>query len=395
MGAAYLVWWFFVRLTLPDAFNPIGGRLVAVSLFLVLYVASFRSSHVARHIDAWLAVCCSLATVHYFYLFDRNGADLNWLVGSYITVTAVCATLQTARALALYTGAVALLSVGLLLRHSGPSYVVFLPGMFTNLLLFNIGLHARLKLVARLEESKRLVDRELTARQRAQTDLERANRELESFSYSVAHDLRTPLRGMSGFAEILSEDYADRLDDKGRRHLGRITAAASTMGKLIDALLGLARLTRKELRREAVDLSKLARASVDALRSNEPERAVTVDIRPAMHAEGDPELLRAVLDNLIGNAWKFTGKRDDAHIEVGTAEGDGVATYFVKDNGAGFDMSHASKLFGAFQRLHAADDYPGTGIGLATVQRIIERHGGRVWAEGTVGEGATFFFTLP
>ena len=134
---------------------------------------------------------------------------------------------------------------------------------------------------------------------------------------------------------------------------------------------------------------------MDALRSNEPERAVTVDIRPAMHAEGDPELLRAVLDNLIGNAWKFTGKRDDAHIEVGTAEGDGVATYFVKDNGAGFDMSHASKLFGAFQRLHAADDYPGTGIGLATVQRIIERHGGRVWAEGTVGEGATFFFTLP
>ncbi|NUO52398.1 MAG: hypothetical protein HOV80_26420 [Polyangiaceae bacterium] len=394
LGVAYLVWWVFVRLSLPHAFNPLGGRLAAVAPFLVLYVASFRSAHVARSIDVWLAICCGLATVHYYYLFDRNGADLNWLVGSYITVTAVCAILQTARALLLYSGAVAVLSIGLLLRHSDSTYVVFLPGMFTNLLLFNFGLNARLKLLARLEASKLLAERELLARKQAQAELLRANRELESFSYSVAHDLRTPLRGMSGFATVLTEDYGDRLDQQGKGHLDRITAAAETMGKLIDALLGLARLTRKELRREPVDLSKLAELSLEQLRSNHPERSIATNVHPGMHAEGDPQLLRVMLDNLIGNAWKFTDKREDARIDIGTAERDGALAYFVKDNGAGFDMAYSAKLFVAFQRLHQADEYPGTGIGLATVQRVVERHGGRVWAESAVGGGATFFFTL-
>jgi signal transduction histidine kinase len=394
ISAVYLVWWVFVRLSLPDAFNPFGGRLLAVVPFFVLYGASFRSELVARHLDVALSVCCSIATAHYFYLFDRNGADLNWLVGSYITVTAVCAVLQTSRAMLLYSAFVAAVSVFMLQRPAGSTYVVFLPGMFTNLLLFNLGLQARLKLVARLEASNAVAERELGERKRAQAELVRTNRELESFSYSVAHDLRTPLRGMSGFAEVLVEDYGDKLDDEGKSYLARITAAAETMGGLIDALLGLARLTRKEIRREEVDLSTIAKSALDQLVANHPERAVEARVEPGMVAQGDPNLLRLLFDNLIGNAWKFTAKQEPAKIEVGMSERDGAPAFFVKDNGAGFDMSHAAKLFAAFQRLHSADEYPGTGIGLATVQRIVERHGGRVWAEGVVGEGATFCFTL-
>jgi signal transduction histidine kinase len=394
ISAVYVAWWFFVRLTLPDAFNPFGGRLLAVVPFFIVYAASFRSAFVARNLDGWLALCCCGATAHYFYLFDRNGADLNWMVGSYITVTAVCAVLQTSRALLLYSGFVALLSLGLLQRQAGASYVVFLPGMLTNLLLFNIGLQARLKLVARLELSNQVAVREIAERKRAEAELKRTNRELESFSYSVAHDLRTPLRAMSGFAEVLAEDYGERLDDEGKSYLTRITAAAETMSRLIDALLSLARLTRKEMRREPVDLSQLAELSVEQLRSTHSEREVEAVVTPGMVAEGDPQLLRAVFENLLGNAWKFTEKRSPAQIEVGTLERDGAPAFFVKDNGAGFDMAHAGKLFAAFQRLHSVDEFPGTGIGLATVQRIVERHGGRVWAEGVVGAGATFFFTL-
>jgi signal transduction histidine kinase len=392
-GGAYFAWWFFVRFSLPDAFNPFGSRVAAVACFFAVYGASFVSSSVARRIDLWLAGVVSVTTLHYFYLFDRNSADLNWVVGAYITVMAVCAILQTSRSLLIYSGVVGLLSAGMLVRGH-VDYVVFLPGMLTSLLLANLGLHSRLRLHQRLDESTVALYRELGERKRAQAEMARANRELESFSYSVAHDLRTPLRAMGGFSEVLLEDHAQRLDDEAKGHLQRIVDAADTMGKLIDALLGLARLTRKELRREPVDLSALARAVVRPMQDASPKRVVEVVIAPDLRVEGDPQLLRALLDNLLGNAWKFTEKRSSARIELGREEKDGAPAYFVRDNGAGFDMAHAARLFAAFQRLHGAEEYAGTGIGLATVQRIVERHGGSVWAEGAVGEGATFFFTL-
>ena len=243
----------------------------------------------------------------------------------------------------------------------------------------------------RLEAERARLERE---RREYAAQLEAANRELEAFSYSVSHDLRAPLRSIDGFSQALLEDYADRLDEQGRDYLGRVRAASQRMAELIDDLLHLARVTRAELRPETVDLSALAEAIADQLRHSDPGRRVELAIPPGIRAEGDARLLRIVLENLLGNAWKFTARRDRARIELGITESDGQRAYFVRDNGVGFDMAYAGKLFGAFQRLHGAREFEGTGIGLATVQRIVHRHGGRVWAEAAVDRGATFSFTL-
>jgi signal transduction histidine kinase len=224
--------------------------------------------------------------------------------------------------------------------------------------------------------------------------LEAANRELESFAYSVSHDLRTPLRSIDGFTHAIQEEYGDRLDETGQGYLQRVRAAAGKMGQLIDALLNLSRLTRGELNRTSVNLSALAGMIADDLQKTSPGREVRFVIAEGAVAEGDPVMLRAALENLLGNAWKFTGKCNSALVEFGVTTNDGEQAYFVRDNGAGFDMAYAKKLFTAFQRLHTADEFPGIGIGLATVQRIIHRHGGRIWAEGKPDKGATFYFTL-
>jgi PAS domain S-box-containing protein len=227
--------------------------------------------------------------------------------------------------------------------------------------------------------------------------LEVSNRELEAFSYSASHDLRAPLRAMSGYSQILLEDHAEDLDDDGRDMLVRMRDASLKMGKLIDDLLSISRITRLEMTREPVDLSSLARGILADIRLEEREavREVEVIVADGLRAEGDPSLLRIVLDNLLRNAWKFTSRRAHARIELGSArQEDGRHAFFVRDNGAGFEMSYAHKLFGAFQRLHSAAEFPGTGIGLATVQRIVNRHGGKIWAESAVDRGATFFFSL-
>jgi light-regulated signal transduction histidine kinase (bacteriophytochrome) len=221
-----------------------------------------------------------------------------------------------------------------------------------------------------------------------------ANQELESFSYSVAHDLRAPLRSIDGFSQALLEDCAEQLDDRGKEYLHHIRASTRRMAQLIDDLLGLSRLSRAELHRMRVDLSMLARSVVEALRASDQGRSVTCVIQDDVWATGDARLLRAALENLLGNAWKFTNKQPEARIECGARTDQQPIVYFVRDNGAGFDMRYAGKLFGVFQRLHAVDEFEGTGIGLATVQRIVRRHGGRVWADGEVDRGASFYFTL-
>ncbi|MEN9222936.1 MAG: CHASE3 domain-containing protein [Thermostichus sp. BF3_bins_97] len=224
--------------------------------------------------------------------------------------------------------------------------------------------------------------------------LELANRELEAFSYSVSHDLRAPLRSIDGFGQALLEDYNDQLDAVGQDYLRRIRAATQRMGQLIDDLLMLSRVTRSELKRDWVNLSQLAHWIAQELEQSNPQRSVLWSIEPDLMAYGDPRLLRVVLENLLDNAWKFTAKQEQAHIEVGSHRQDHERIYFVRDNGAGFDMHYADKLFGPFQRLHPSEDYAGTGIGLATVQRIIHRHGGHIGAEAALGEGAIFSFTL-
>jgi signal transduction histidine kinase len=226
------------------------------------------------------------------------------------------------------------------------------------------------------------------------TQLEAANKELEAFSYSVSHDLRAPLRSIDGFSQALLEDYGDKLDDQGQKDLQRVRAATQRMAQLIDDMLNLSRVTRGEMHRDTVDLSAMAQGIAMELRAAEPERQVDLTIADGVQADGDARLLRVVLENLLRNSWKFTGNHPVAKIEFGVARNNGKAVYFVRDDGAGFDMTYAGKLFGAFQRLHAMTEFKGTGIGLATVQRIVHRHGGRVWAEGKIDQGATFYFTL-
>jgi len=237
--------------------------------------------------------------------------------------------------------------------------------------------------------------RDITERKRIDVALRIANRELEAFSYSVAHDLRAPLRGMNGFARILHDDYKDKLDADGLDALHQIQSSAVRMADLIDALLLLARVTRSDLRPERTDLSALARAACAQLASADPGRVVEVVVPDGLYAQMDTTLARTLLENLLGNAWKFTGKTVSPRIELGsTTDTHGAPVFFVRDNGAGFNMAHADKLFAPFQRLHGAREFPGTGIGLATSHRIVDRHGGRIWAEGSVNGGATLFFTL-
>ncbi len=226
-------------------------------------------------------------------------------------------------------------------------------------------------------------------------ELERKNRELETFSYSVSHDLRAPLRSIDGFSQALVEDYGKALDAKASDYLRRIRGAAQRMGELIDDLLQLSRIGRMELNRETIDLSAMAATIVKALQERAPERQVDFRTQTGLVVDADPRLLKIALENLLGNAWKFTGKTAEARIEIGTDTNGAEPVYYVRDNGAGFDMEYAAKLFAPFQRLHKDTEFPGTGIGLATVYRIVDRHGGRIWVEASPGAGATFRWTIP
>ena len=237
------------------------------------------------------------------------------------------------------------------------------------------------------------VNLESLVRERTQ-QLEAVNRELEAFSYSVSHDLRAPLRVIDGFSQALVEDYGKILEGNGGRYLTRIRATTQRMGMLIDDLLALARISRRQVRREAVDVSALATEVLKELHEKEPARDVALHVKPGLRAAADRGLVKIALDNLLGNAWKFTSKTSAARIEVGSEYHEGVEVFYVRDNGAGFEMQYAHKLFGAFQRLHAESDFIGTGIGLATVQRIVTLHHGRIWAEGEPQRGAVFRFTL-
>ncbi len=249
-------------------------------------------------------------------------------------------------------------------------------------------------------QTERLQASELAARELAETraelvrDLEHKNRELESFSYAVSHDLRAPLRRIENFSRAVQDSQAGRLDADGRRYLDRVREASRQMSQLIDDVLYLARVTRAEIREQEVDLSGLVTLLLDRMREAEPGREVEMKVRPGVTVVADGHLLRIAIENLLENAWKFTGKTPAARIEFGQTNVAGEPACFVRDNGAGFDMADADRIFGPFQRLHLTSEFPGTGIGLATVQRIIHRHGGRVWAEGMLGQGATFHFTI-
>ncbi len=266
-----------------------------------------------------------------------------------------------------------------LLKKDGSSFYA----LISNTIIEYEGQPATLITVSNLNDTK------------ARKELEQANKELKSFTYSVSHDLRAPLRSIDGFSLALLEDYADQLDAQGKDYLQRVRAASQRMGELIDDLLALSRVSRTAMHYEEVDLSSMARAVIGELREAEPERQVEFIIADGLTALGDKSLLRIVMENLLRNAWKYTGKHARARIEFGLTWQEGMPVYFVRDDGAGFDMAYSDKLFNPFQRLHNADEFPGIGIGLSTVQRIIHRHGGEVWAEAAPEKGATFYFTIP
>ena len=246
-----------------------------------------------------------------------------------------------------------------------------------------------------IEQELRAANTELESRVQARTaELSAANAELDSFAYSVSHDLRAPLRSIDGFSQVLLEDYEAKLDEAGRDSLNRVRAASQRMGHLIDDLLRLARVSRAELRPDAVDLSAMAQGIADELKRAAPERAVEFVIAPNLTARGDAALLRVALENLLRNSWKYSAKQPRARIEFARVPVNGGTAFMVRDNGAGFDMQYAGKLFGAFQRLHSPAEFEGTGVGLATVRRIINRHRGHIWAESQVDKGATFYFSL-
>jgi hypothetical protein len=245
------------------------------------------------------------------------------------------------------------------------------------------------------------VIRDTTERKRLEEDclkaareLAEANRELESFSYSVSHDLRAPLRTIIGFSSALLEDYTETIDSVGQNYLRRIAGGAQKMDVLIQDMLSLSRISRQELEPENVDLSAIAGSIVEELRRDEPQRRVDIVIQPQMPARGDPRMLHLAMSNLVRNAWKYTSKNPEARIEIGSRRQGEDEVFFVRDNGAGFESQYAEDLFSPFKRLHTDSEFPGTGIGLAIVERVIRKHGGRVWAEGQVGKGARFFFTL-
>jgi signal transduction histidine kinase len=278
--------------------------------------------------------------------------------------------------------------------------LIWIMGLFVCLLIviiiaLQMNITKRKRVEGKIKELNMTLEQRIKARTK---QLEAANKELESFAYSVSHDLRAPLRSMDGFSAALLEEYSTKLNEEGKDYLQRVRAAAKRMAQLIDGMLELSRMTRTEMRHDSVNLSSLARAIAEDLNKSQPDRRVEWIIEPDMVVDGDMRLLRAVLENLLDNAWKFTARCDKGKIEFGVLpshEADkSNATYFVRDNGVGFDMTYADKLFGVFQRLHRTTEYPGTGIGLATVERIIHRHCGRVWAEGKENDGAAFYFTL-
>ncbi len=287
-------------------------------------------------------------------------------------------------------------ALGLMVRDEQLRQLLTGYGLILLLCAAAIFLASRIAIARRRSEEDRRMKAELEQRVVERTaELEVANKELEAFSYSVSHDLRAPLRSIDGFGQALLEDCANRLDDQGRHYLQRIRGSTQRMGQLIDDLLKLSRAARAEIRREPADLSQMAQVVIAELRRAEPDRQVEFHVQDGMIADGDLRLLRIVLENLLSNAWKFTSRTAHARIEMASfPDGTGGHAYYVRDNGVGFEMAYVDKLFGAFQRLHTPADFPGTGIGLATVQRIIHRHGGRAWAESEMGKGANFYFTL-
>lgn len=342
--------------------------------------------------DAVIALSyISISGVIIFYVVRRDDMYLRWVAMAFALFILLCASSHLTDLWTLWSPVYGI-QVVVKLATAGVS-------LLTALLLWPLLPRAlALPSAARLEAANRALEREIAERRlveaslrATEAELRAANDELDSFSYAVAHDLRAPLRAMSGFSEALKEDYGGGLDAEATNYLNQISLAGKHMGELVDGLLQLSRVTRGQLRREEVDISALAERIVDELRRLDPGRSIACEVEPGLTAWGDARMLESAMRNLLSNAWKYSAKAADPRVRVFGHRND----ITVSDNGAGFDMAHSDRLFKPFQRLHRQDEFPGIGIGLSTVSRIIRRHGGSIQVEGAVGEGASFHFTVP
>ena len=369
---------FLSRLFLTDDFMPHG------------HCYFWRPEIVWLHVISDGVVALSYTTIPFtlgYFVRKRRDLPFNWMFMCFAAFIIACGATHYMEIWTLWNPAYRL--SGLIKAFTA---LVSMPTAF--LLLRMVPKALAIPSPAELRRVNAELERTHAALQQSNASLAVANAELEAFSYSVAHDLRAPLRHMDGFAHVLLSDYPSQLDEQGQDCLHEIRAGATRMGLLIDSLLGLSRVTRSELQIQTVDLSALARTVLHQLQLSDPARQIELVIQPSLVARADPELARVLVDNLLSNAWKFSSKVKFPRIEFGSYQENGEGVFFVRDNGAGFDGVATKRMFTAFQRFHAATEFPGTGIGLATVKRVVSRLGGRVWATSQVGKGATFFFTF-
>jgi signal transduction histidine kinase len=391
--------WYAVAILLTAGIGPfllwppLAGRILAVNFLPHIYCYLGKPAMVWTHVAAdfltGLAYLSISGTLAYLVYKGHPDIPFHWMFLAFGLFIVACGCTHFMEVVTIWIPVYVL---------SGAVKVVTALASVTTAVLLPTTVPKALTLLRAVKAAEQLTEHKIEdlnkemARQNA--ELVAANKELDAFCYSVSHDLRTPLRAIDGFSLALLEDCQDKLEPEEKAHLHQVRAATKRMAQLIDDMLSLSHTVRREIVVQRVDLSQLAREITAQLQGSSPERQVTFVIAPGLIAEGDPNLLRIVLENLLGNAWKFTARETEAHIEIGTCQQDGQRAYFVRDNGVGFEMEYSNKLFNAFQRLHDMREFPGTGVGLATVQRIVHRLGGRVWAEAAVGKGATFYLFL-
>jgi signal transduction histidine kinase len=391
--------WYAITITLTAAIGPfllwpaLAGRILAVNFLPHIYCYLGKPALVWTHVTAdlltGLAYVFISGTLACLVYMGHPDIPFHWMFLAFGLFIVACGCTHLMEVVTIWIPVYVL---------SGVVKVVTALASVTTAVLLPTTVPKALTLLRAVKSAEQITENKIESLNkemaRRNTELVAANKELDSFCYSVSHDLRTPLRSIDGFSLALLEDCQDRLNPEEKAHLHQVRAATKQMAQLIDDMLALSRSTRREIRLQEVNLSQMAREIAAQLQGSAPERQATFTIAPGLMAEGDPNLLRIVLENLLGNAWKFTSRVPQSSIEFGTIRQNGQPAYFVRDNGSGFEMEYVHRLFGAFQRLHDVRDFPGTGVGLATVQRVVHRHGGQVWAEGAVGKGATFYFLL-
>jgi signal transduction histidine kinase len=393
VGAVYLVWWAAVEVLLPGSYNPLPGRLGVVVAIWSIVAGSYASAWVRDHIRLLWACGLWLLTAHYYYLFYENGGDINWVVGSFITVTAVSLAMMTRATLFTYSAFAAVLSIVLVIALPALRSSVFVPGLFTVLLQANIGLNSRLAVLRDLAASNEERARQADALRRANEALVRSNQDLQRFAYIASHDLQTPLRSIASFVDLLRSTYGDALDAQARDWLARTATSVEHLQLLIRDLLEYSRLETESREFEKVSMRDALDRARSLLEAEVSEASAVVTAGELPDVTGDRMQLVQLLCNLVGNAVKYRGSEAPrVHITATTRDDDWL--FEVRDNGIGIAAKHHVHVFEIFKRLHDQKQYPGTGIGLAICRRVIDRHGGRIWVESKLGEGSAFFFTI-